>query len=155
PGRPAAPAAHARGAGVPGEVGGMTRLTVPDPDERNDLGAFVARVVRLDQAALVRLVARDGMVTAWAATPFDVPATRTVHGPPAACSPRSRWSGPGPSTPERAGCGRASCPRRTDGRRWTTCRPRSWSGSPSEGSWSPGRTPARWVRPPRCWIRRC
>jgi hypothetical protein len=58
----------------------MTRLTVPDPDERGDLGAFVARVVRLDQAALVRLQARDGAVTAWAATPFDVLATRTVHG---------------------------------------------------------------------------
>jgi hypothetical protein len=58
----------------------MTRLTVPDPDERGDLGAFVARVVRLDQAALVRLQARDGMVTTWAATPFDVLATRTVHG---------------------------------------------------------------------------
>ena len=58
----------------------MTRLTVPDQDERSDLGAFVARVVRLDQAALVRLQARDGTVTAWAATPFDALATRTVHG---------------------------------------------------------------------------
>jgi hypothetical protein len=58
----------------------MTRLTVPDPDERADLGAFVARVVRLDQAAFVRLQAGGGTVTAWAATPFDVLATRTVHG---------------------------------------------------------------------------
>jgi hypothetical protein len=58
----------------------MTRLTVPDQGERGDLGAFVARVVRLDQAALVRLQAGDGTVTAWAATPFDVLATRTVHG---------------------------------------------------------------------------
>ncbi len=58
----------------------MTRLSVPDPDERGDLGAFVARVVRLDQAALVRLQAGGGTVTAWAATPFDVLATRTVHG---------------------------------------------------------------------------
>jgi hypothetical protein len=58
----------------------MTRLTVPDPDERGDLGAFVARVVRLDQSALVRLQGGDGTVTAWAATPFDVLATRTVHG---------------------------------------------------------------------------
>jgi hypothetical protein len=58
----------------------MTRLTVPDPDERGDMGAFVARVVRLDQAALVRLQAGRGTVTAWAATPFDVLATRTVHG---------------------------------------------------------------------------
>ena len=58
----------------------MTRLTVPDPDERGDLGAFVARVVRLDQAALVRLQGSGDRVTAWAATPFDVLATRTVHG---------------------------------------------------------------------------
>jgi hypothetical protein len=58
----------------------MTRLTVPDPDERGDLGAFVARVVRLDQAALVRLQAGGDTVTAWAATPFDVIATRAVHG---------------------------------------------------------------------------
>jgi hypothetical protein len=58
----------------------MTRLTVPDPGERGDLGAFVARVVRLDQAALVRMQAAGDTVTAWAATPFDVLATRTVHG---------------------------------------------------------------------------
>jgi hypothetical protein len=58
----------------------MTRLTVPDQDERGDLGAFVARVVRLDQAALVRLQGGDGTVTAWASTPFDVLATRPVHG---------------------------------------------------------------------------
>jgi hypothetical protein len=58
----------------------MTRLTVPDPDERGDLGAFVARVVRLDQAALVRMQAAGDTVTVWAATPFDVLATRTVHG---------------------------------------------------------------------------
>lgn len=58
----------------------MTALTVPDPDERGDLGAFVARVVRLDQAAIVRLRASGGTVTAWATTPFDVLASRSVHG---------------------------------------------------------------------------
>jgi hypothetical protein len=61
-------------------VDGVTRLTVPDPEERADLGAFVARVVRLDAAAMVRLRAAEGRVTAWASTPFDVLATRTVHG---------------------------------------------------------------------------
>jgi hypothetical protein len=55
-------------------------LNVPDADERSDLGAFVARVVRLDQAASVRLHAGADTVTAWAPTPFDVLATRTVHG---------------------------------------------------------------------------
>lgn len=58
----------------------MTGLTVPDADERGDLGAFVGRVVRLDATATVRLQARGGVVTAWASTPFDVIATRSVHG---------------------------------------------------------------------------
>jgi hypothetical protein len=58
----------------------MSALRVPDPGERSDLGAFVARVVRLDAASIVRLRAGKGTVTAWASTPFDVLATRTVHG---------------------------------------------------------------------------
>lgn len=58
----------------------MTSLHIPDPAERDDLGAFTARVVRLDQAAQVRLLTDDGRVTAWAATPFDVLATRSVGG---------------------------------------------------------------------------
>jgi len=61
-------------------VGAVTALSVPDVDERGDLGAFVARVVRLDPAAAARLRAGEGTVTAWASTPFDVLATRTVHG---------------------------------------------------------------------------
>ncbi|WP_214371247.1 hypothetical protein [Pseudonocardia sp. H11422] len=58
----------------------MTELRLPDPTERDDLGAFTARVVRLDSVALVRLRAAGNRVTAWAATPFDVLATRSVHG---------------------------------------------------------------------------
>ena len=62
----------------------MTALHVPDPAERGDLGAFIARVVRLDPAASARLRAGTSLgtetVTAWASTPFDVLATRTVHG---------------------------------------------------------------------------
>jgi hypothetical protein len=61
-------------------VGVVTALSVPDADERGDLGAFVARAVRLDPTAMARLRAGDGTVTAWASTPFDVLATRTVHG---------------------------------------------------------------------------
>lgn len=58
-----------------------TRLHVPDPADRDDLGAFVARSVRLDQQAAVRLRGRDGgVVDAWVSTPFDVLATRTVRG---------------------------------------------------------------------------
>jgi hypothetical protein len=61
-------------------VVGVTALRIPDADERGDLGAFVARVVRLDAGASARLRAAAGTVTAWASTPFDVLATRTVHG---------------------------------------------------------------------------
>lgn len=55
-------------------------LVVPDADERNDLGAFVARVVRLDPAATVRIRQVGGRVDVWATTPFDVLATRSAHG---------------------------------------------------------------------------
>jgi len=59
----------------------VSTLHVPDPDDRGDLGAFVGRVVRLDQTAVVRLLASaSGRITAWAATPFDVLATRSVPG---------------------------------------------------------------------------
>ena len=58
----------------------MTALHIPDPAERADLGAFTARVVRLEQAALVRLRVTGDRVVTWATTPFDVLATRLVHG---------------------------------------------------------------------------
>jgi len=59
----------------------VPELFVPEPDDRDDLGAFVARSVRLDQQTVVRLRGRAGdLVDAWVATPFDVLATRTVRG---------------------------------------------------------------------------
>lgn len=59
----------------------MPELFVPDAADRDDLGAFVARSVRLDQQAVVRLRSRDGdLVEAWVSTPFDVLATRAVRG---------------------------------------------------------------------------
>lgn len=59
----------------------MPELHIPDPAERDDLGAFVARSVRLEQQAVVRLRTRTGgLVDAWVSTPFDVLATRTVRG---------------------------------------------------------------------------
>ena len=62
-------------------IPGAATLHVPDPDDRGDLGTFVGRVVRLDQTAVVRLRATaTGRVTAWASTPFDVLATRSVPG---------------------------------------------------------------------------
>jgi hypothetical protein len=55
---------------------------MPDPVERDDLGAFVARAVRLDQQSTIRLRAREGTgrVDVWAATPFDALCTRSVAG---------------------------------------------------------------------------
>jgi hypothetical protein len=62
----------------------QTRLEVPDAAERADLGAFVARAVRLDQGVLVRLRVRPGSapsrVDVWAETPFDALVTRSVTG---------------------------------------------------------------------------
>ncbi|SFO19250.1 hypothetical protein SAMN05216207_103539 [Pseudonocardia ammonioxydans] len=55
-------------------------LRLADPSERDDLGAFTARVVRLDQAAAIRLTSAGDRVTAWARTPFDVLVTRSVTG---------------------------------------------------------------------------
>jgi len=58
----------------------VPELVFADPDERSDLGAFVARAVRLDQQAVVRLKAREGgLVDAWTSTPFDVLATRSAR----------------------------------------------------------------------------
>ena len=59
----------------------MPELRIPDPADRETLGAFVARAVRLDGMTAVRLRQRgDGVVEAWTATPFDVLATRAVAG---------------------------------------------------------------------------
>jgi len=59
----------------------VAELVFADPSERDDLGAFVARAVRLDQQGVVRLRNRgEDRVEAWVATPFDVLATRTVAG---------------------------------------------------------------------------
>lgn len=64
----------------------MPELRIADPVERDDLGAFVARAVRLDGQAVIRLrnrtAGRDGTprLDVWAATPFDALCTRSVQG---------------------------------------------------------------------------
>jgi hypothetical protein len=59
----------------------VPELVFADPSERDDLGAFVARAVRLDGQCVVRLRGRTGgLIDSWVATPFDVLATRTVRG---------------------------------------------------------------------------
>jgi hypothetical protein len=59
----------------------VPELVFTERSERDDLGAFVARAVRLDGQAVVRLRGRgEGLIDSWVATPFDVLATRTVRG---------------------------------------------------------------------------
>jgi hypothetical protein len=55
-------------------------LTVPDAADRAALGDVVARVVRLDPAAVVRLRDAGGRVAVWAATPFEVLVAATAPG---------------------------------------------------------------------------
>lgn len=56
-------------------------LVIADPVQRNDLGAFVERALRLDDAAVVRLRQRtDGLIAAWVGTGLDVLAVRVVAG---------------------------------------------------------------------------
>jgi hypothetical protein len=58
-----------------------TELQVPDNADRETLSAFVARAVRLDGQCAVRLRNRgEEVVEAWVVTPFEVLATRAVHG---------------------------------------------------------------------------
>ena len=56
-------------------------LWVPDPDQRANLATFVERARRLDEAAVIRLRRRSqDVLVAWAATGFDVLASRVVAG---------------------------------------------------------------------------
>lgn len=60
-------------------------LRIPDNADRETLGAFVARAVRLRSDALVRLRTRSedhsgDAVEAWVSTPFEVLVTRAVAG---------------------------------------------------------------------------
>jgi hypothetical protein len=59
---------------------GCARLSVPDSAARDELADFVARVVRLEPSAVVRLCATPGQVNAWAPTPFEVLTTHRVPG---------------------------------------------------------------------------
>jgi hypothetical protein len=60
----------------------VPELYIPDPADRDTLGAFVARAVRLDGQTFVRLRERPGagVVEAWVSTPFEVLANRAVAG---------------------------------------------------------------------------
>lgn len=63
----------------------MPELRILDSADRDDLGAFMARAVRLDGEAVVRLRNRGGngadeRIDVWSATPFDALCTRSVPG---------------------------------------------------------------------------
>ena len=56
-------------------------LELPDPVERANLTSFTTKLLRLDEAAVIRLRRRpDGRVAAWAATGFDGLASRAFEG---------------------------------------------------------------------------
>ena len=56
-------------------------IWLQDVTHREDLATFVERAIRLDDAAVIRLREReDGSLVAWAATGFDVLASRVVAG---------------------------------------------------------------------------
>ncbi len=56
-------------------------LTLASAADAADVAAFAARLLRLDEAAVVRLQQRDdGLVGLWGTTGFDVLATRAVCG---------------------------------------------------------------------------
>ena len=56
-------------------------IWLADAVQAQNLATFVERVLRLDEAAVVRLKARnEDVVVAWAATGFEVLAARVVNG---------------------------------------------------------------------------
>jgi hypothetical protein len=56
-------------------------IWLADAAQRDDLGTFVERARRLDEAAVVRLRERPGgVIVGWVATGFDVLASRVVSG---------------------------------------------------------------------------
>lgn len=60
---------------------GERGVRLDGPAERADLAAFLTRVVRLDDAAVVRMRRRgDGLLESWVNTGFDVLASRIVRG---------------------------------------------------------------------------
>ena len=60
---------------------GPGRLRIPDPADRDDLRTLLRRVLRLDEAAVVRLTGDgDGRMRVWARTPFGALVVRGLGG---------------------------------------------------------------------------
>lgn len=56
-------------------------IAVPDPSDREDLRTFLRRLLRLDEAAVVRLTSGDdGRMRVWSRTPFGVLVVRGLGG---------------------------------------------------------------------------
>ena len=64
-----------------GPAGGADHLVVPDPADRDDLRTLLRRLLRLDEAAVVRVTAGgEGRLHVWARTPFGALVVRGLGG---------------------------------------------------------------------------
>lgn len=64
---------------LPGAADGM--IGVPDPADRDDLRTLLRRILKLDEAAVVRLTAAgDGRMRVWSRTPFGALVVRVLGG---------------------------------------------------------------------------
>lgn len=62
-------------------VGASDGIAVPDPADRDDLRTFLRKLLRLDEAAVVRLTGSgDGRMRVWARTPFGALVVRGLGG---------------------------------------------------------------------------
>ena len=57
----------------------MTGLVLAGPDEAADLGGYLARLLRFDKAAAVRVVGAEGAVGVYGRPPFEVLTLRTLR----------------------------------------------------------------------------
>lgn len=64
---------------LPGAADGM--IGVPDPADRDDLRTLLRRILKLDEAAVVRLTTTgDGRMRVWSRTPFGALVVRVLGG---------------------------------------------------------------------------
>lgn len=69
------------GGGGDGDGGGDGRIAIPDPADRDDLRTLLRRLLRLDEATVVRLTdSGENRMRVWARTPFGALVVRGLGG---------------------------------------------------------------------------